>query len=323
MIGIGKREGFLMTLDADAIVERRQLRRRLYFWRGVTLLLAIGLAVALGLYAGRGMSDKGAPHIARVTVSGMILADADQRKMLKDIVASDAVKAVIVAIDSPGGTTVGGEELYDGLRRIAEKKPVVATMGTLATSAGYMTAIATDRIFAERTSITGSIGVLFQYGNVGALMQKIGVDVKTVKSAPLKAEPSPFTYPEQPGAAAMIQRLVDDTYAWFVDIVAERRGLSRPDVLRVADGSIYSGRQALDLRLIDEIGGEDAAVAWLEGAKGIDKELKIVDWAPERPYAGFGIADRAMAAVGRLIGIDLSAWNSEGRLDGLVSVWHP
>ncbi len=312
-----------MTLDADAIVERRRLRRRLYFWRGVALLLAIGLAVAVGLYAGGGMSGKRAPHIARVTVSGMILADAGQRKMLKDIAASEAVKAVIVAIDSPGGTTVGGEELYDGLRRIAEKKPVVATMGTLATSAGYMTAIATDRIFAERTSITGSIGVLFQYGNVGALMQKIGVDVKTVKSAPLKAEPSPFTYPEQPGAVAMIQRLVDDTYAWFVDIVAERRGLSRPDVLKVADGSIYSGRQALDLRLVDEIGSEDAAIAWLEGAKGIDKDLKVVDWSPERPYGGFGLADRAMAVAGRLIGLDLSAWNSEGRLDGLVSVWHP
>jgi protease IV len=312
-----------MTLEADAIVERRQLRRRLYFWRGITLLLAVGLVVAVGLYVGGDMSSKNAPHIARVTVSGMILSDAGQRKMLKDIASSDAVKAVIVAIDSPGGTTVGGEELYDGLRSLAGKKPVVATMGTLATSAGYMTAIATDRIFAERTSITGSIGVLFQYGSVGALMQKIGIDVKTVKSAPLKAEPSPFTYPEQPGAAAMIQRLVDDTYAWFVDIVAERRGLARPDALRLADGSIYSGRQALDLKLVDEIGGEDAAVAWLASAKGIDKDLKVVDWAPERPYAGFGIADRAMAAAGRLVGIDLSAWNSEGRLDGLVSVWHP
>jgi protease IV len=312
-----------MTLDADAIVERRRLRRRLYFWRGVTLLLAVGLVVALGFYASGGMAGRGGPHIARVTVSGMILADAGQRKMLKDLAESDAVKAVIVAIDSPGGTTVGGEELYDGLRYIASKKPVVATMATLATSAGYMTAIATDRIFAERTSITGSIGVLFQYGNVGALMEKIGVEVKTIKSAPLKAEPSPFTYPEQPGAAAMIQRLVDDTYAWFVDIVAERRSLPRPDVLKLADGSIYSGRQALDLRLVDEIGGEDAAVAWLAGSKGIDKDLKVVDWAPERPYGAFGIADRAMSVAGRLIGIDLSAWNSEGRLDGLVSVWHP
>lgn len=312
-----------MTLDADAIVERRRLRRRLYLWRGITLVLAIGLAVALGVFAGGGMSGKGSPHIARVTVSGMILADPGQRKMLKEIASSDAVKAVVVFIDSPGGTTVGGEELYDGLRDIAEKKPVVATMGTLATSAGYMTAIAADRIFAERTSITGSIGVLFQYGNVGALMQNIGVEVKTIKSAPLKAEPSPFTYPEQPGAAAMIQRLVDDTYAWFVDIVAERRGLQRADVLKAADGSIYSGRQALDLKLVDEIGGEDAAVAWLEGTKGIEKDLKVVDWSPERPYAGLGLADRAMAAVGRMVGIDLSAWNGEGRLDGLVSVWHP
>jgi len=313
-----------MILDADAIVERRRLRRRLYLWRGLTLLLALALVAALGFYVGGDrFGGKGAPHIARVTVSGMILSDPAQRKMLKDIAESDVVKAVIVAIDSPGGTTVGGEELYDGLRAIAGKKPVAATMGTLATSAGYMTAIATDRIFAERTSITGSIGVLFQYGSVGELMQKIGVEVKTVKSAPLKAEPSPFTYPEQPGAAAMIQRLVDDTYAWFVDIVAERRGLSRPDALKVADGSIYSGRQALDLKLVDEIGNEDAAVAWLEKEKGVAKDLQVVDWKPERPYGGFSLADRAMAAAGRLVGLDLSAWNSEGRLDGLVSVWHP
>lgn len=313
-----------MTLEADAIVERRRLRRRLYLWRGLTLLMAVALVVALGFSAGvETLSGKGAPHVARVTVSGMILADPRQRKMLEDIAESDQVKAVVVAIDSPGGTTVGGEELYDGLRAIAVKKPVVATMGTLATSAGYMTAIAADRIFAERTSITGSIGVLFQYGSVGALMQKIGVEVKTVKSAPLKAEPSPFTYPEQPGAAAMLQHLVDDTYAWFVDIVAERRGLARDVVLKAADGSIYSGRQALDLKLVDAIGGEKAAIAWLEADKGIAKDLPVLDWAPERPYGGFGIAESAVNMVGRLIGIDLSTLRGEGRLDGLVSVWHP
>lgn len=313
-----------MTLAADAIVERRRLRRRVYLWRAIALLLALLLVGTAGYWAGAdGLAGKGAAHIARVSVSGMIMADPRQRKLLDELAKSDAVKAVIVQIDSPGGTTVGGEELYDGLRAIAANKPVVATMGTLATSAGYMTAIAADRIFAERTSITGSIGVLFQYGSVGALMQKIGIDVKTVKSAPLKAEPSPFTYPEQPGAAAMIQRLVDDTYAWFVDIVAERRGLARDKALGLADGSIYSGRQALTLGLVDEIGGEKAAVAWLEASKGIDKDLPRLDWAPETPYSGLGMAGRAAVIVGNVLGADLSAFGGEGRLDGLVSVWHP
>ena len=94
-------------------------------------------------------------------------------------------------------------------------------------------------------------------------------------------------------------------------------------VREIAKGHVWTGAQAKSLGLVDEIGGEDAAVAWLEGTKGIDKDLKVVDWSPERPYAGLGLADRAMAAVGRMVGIDLSAWNGEGRLDGLVSVWHP
>jgi len=227
-----------------------------------------------------------------------------------------------VAIDSPGGSTTGGEELYDGIRAIADKKPVVATMGTLAASAGYMTAIAADHIVAERTTITGSIGVLFQYGNVGKLMQTLGVEVKTLKSAPLKAEPSPFTYPEQPGAAAMIQKLVDDTYAWFVDIVAERRKLDRSVALALADGSVYSGRQALTLKLVDEIGGQDQAVAWIE-SQGVAKDLPVLDWEPTKPYEGLHFGAMALAAAKGWFGLDLSAFTGHPPVNGLVSVFAP
>jgi protease-4 len=313
-----------MTLTADALVDRRRTRRKLVFWRAVAfLLLAVALVAVAARFMGEGLAGKAAPHIARVTVTGVILADRKVEEMLADIAEADAVKGVIVSIDSPGGSTTGGEALYDGLRRIAEKKPTVATVGTLAASAGYMTAIAADHIVAKKTSITGSIGVYFQYGNVAKLLDALGVSVRTVKSAPLKAEPSPFTEPEVPGAREMIARLIDDTYQWFVDIVAERRGLDRAEALRLADGSIFSGRQALDLKLVDAIGDEQTAVAWLEQARKVDKDLPILDWKPESDFEGFGLGSVALAGLGRLLGLDLGGFAGEPALDGLVSVWHP
>lgn len=312
-----------MTLDPDALVDRRRNRRKLFFWRTAALVIAAAAVLAVAFTAGSDRLDNlSRPHIARITVSGMILADRKLDEMIDRLGKSAAVKGVIVAIDSPGGTTVGGEKLYTGLRRLADKKPVVATMGTLAASAAYMTAIATDHIVAERTSITGSIGVIFQYGNVGKLLDSIGVEVKAVKSAPLKAEPSPFTHPEQPGASEMIGRLVDDSYQWFVDIVAERRGLERTAALKLADGSVYSGRQALALKLVDEIGGEAEAVAWLE-TRGIAAGLPVREWAPERPLSLTSLGSAAVAGAGRIVGLDLSALVGAPSLDGLVSVWHP
>jgi protease IV len=314
----------LMPLDADLLVDRRRTRRKLIFWRAtafaVAALAVIGLALLNG---GDELAGRSRPHIARITVAGMILSDAKVNAMLKDLADSDEVKGVIVDIDSPGGSTVGGEELYDGIRKIAVNKPVVATMGTLAASAGYMTAIAADHIIAERSTITGSIGVLFQYGNAGRLLQTLGIEVKTVKSAPLKAEPSPFTYPEQPGAAAMIQRLIDDTFAWFVDIVAERRKLDRGEALKLADGSVYSGRQALALKLVDEIGSEAEAIAWLEKQKDMPKDLPVLDWAPARPFQGLSLGSMALSVAGNWLGLDLSSLRPQPALDGLVSVWHP
>jgi protease-4 len=310
-----------MSFDADFLVDRRRTRRKLFFWRLAAFIALAAALVAIGIgFAGDGLVAKGRPHIARVSVNGLITSDRKVLTMLDGLGRNDAVAGVIVAIDSPGGTTAGGEELYTALRRLAADKPVVAEMSTLAASAGYMVAIAADHIVAERTTITGSIGVLFQYGNVGGLLDKIGVEVKTIKSAPLKAEPSPFTYPEQPGAAEMIGRLVNDTFEWFVDIVAERRGLKREDALKLADGSVYSGRQALELGLVDGIGGEREAIAWLEESRGVAKDLPVLDWAPPAPFEPLSLVGRA---AGRLVGLDLSALPAQASLDGLISVWHP
>src|SRR5690606_13054620 len=160
-------------------------------------------------------------------------------ELLDEIGRSNAVKGVIVAIDSTGGATAGGEALYEALLRLSAKKPTVATMGTVGASAAYMAAIGTSHVIARRPTLTGSIGVLFQYPEVSQLLDKVGVQMEEVKSSPLKAEPSPFK-PASPEALAVIGSVVRDTYDWFVDIVAERRGLERSDALVLADGRIFT-----------------------------------------------------------------------------------
>ncbi len=314
-----------MSLDADALVDRRRTRRKLMVWRTLAFVLAAVALVALaGLYGfGDGLGGEARPHIARLAVGGVITEDRDLTDFIDDLAEDDRVAAIIVAIDSPGGTTTGGEALYEALREAAAKKPVAATVGTLAASAGYMAAIATDHIVAKRTSITGSIGVLFQYGNVVPLLDKIGVSVETVKSSPLKAEPSPFSRAQVPGAREQIERLVDDTYQWFVDIVAERRGIPRGEALRLSDGSIYTGRQALDLGLIDAIGDEEDAIAWLETERGVAADLPVLDRAPRDDSGPFSLGAGALSLLGRVVGLDLAGASEAAALDGLVSVWHP
>src|SRR5260221_6660107 len=154
-----------MTLDADQIVDRRRLRRKLSFRRvAAFVLLALVVLGVIGTVGGREMfSALAPPQIARITISGFISDDRDQTDLFDRLAAADAVKGVIVAIDSTGGATSGGEALYEGLRNLAAKKPTVAAVGTFGASAAYMAAIATDHIVARRTSITRSIGVIFQF----------------------------------------------------------------------------------------------------------------------------------------------------------------
>jgi protease-4 len=321
-----------MTYEADQIVDRRRLRRKLSFWRVVAFLALAG--AVFGGYALFADDDAipqfASPQIARVTLNGFITDNRERNELLEKIAESDAVKGVIVSIDSTGGVTAGGEALYESLRRLAEAKPTVAQVNTFAASAAYMAAIATDHIVARRTSITGSIGVLFQYPEVSELMKTIGVRVEEVKSAPLKAEPSPFR-PASPEATAVIAGVVGDTYNWFVDIVAERRGMARGTALELADGRIFTGRQALAERLVDEIGGEEEAIAWLARERAVDPDLPVKDWEVERLGSGFlsysdalilWFAEKTGLAPHLLRGGILDRFLPERlKLDGLLSVW--
>lgn len=312
-----------MATRADDMIDRRRLRRKLTFWRVCALLVAM---IALGAAAWFARGDMaGTPHIAKISIEGTITEDNELLERLERLRESPSVKGVILAVNSPGGTTAGGEAIFESLRKLAAEKPVVAQVGTLAASAGYMIAVAADHIVARQSSIVGSIGVLVQFPDVTGLMEKVGIKLEEVKSSPLKAEPSPFN-PTTDEERAMIRSMIMDSYDWFVGLVDERRPMTRSEVMAVADGSVFTGRQGLQKKLVDELGGEDAAKAWLVG-KGVDSSLDIVEWKAAR--AGWFFPPEAAASVlARLAGLPdhgvalIKELGGERLfLDGLLSVW--
>jgi len=318
-----------MALRADELIDRSRLRRKLTFWRAATLVVAALAIVATAAWlAGDELRGTGVDHIAKVRIEGTITEDDELVERLENIRKAPTVKGVIIAIDSPGGTTAGGEQIFDQVRRLAAEKPVTAQVGTLAASAGYMIASATDHIVARRTSIVGSIGVLVQYPDITGLMEKLGVKLEEVKSSSLKAEPSPFN-PTTEEERAMVRRMILDSYDWFVGIVSERRAMSRAEATALADGSIFTGRQALAKKLVDAVGGEREAIAWL-ATKGVDANLKVVEWKEKKTGSSWLLPDSYARALARLLGLpeyDAGLIERLGGdrifLDGLLSLWHP
>lgn len=318
-----------MSSDADLLADRRSLRRKLTLWRLLAVLGVIAVAVIGGLaWRGVGPVSASSAHIARVTISGFISGDRRTLELIKSLEDSRAA-AVLVKIDSPGGTVSGSEAIYDALRRLAAKKPMVAVVDGLAASGGYIAAVGSDRIVARQTSLVGSIGVLFQLPKVGSLMDTLGVKVEEIKSSPLKAAPNAFE-PTSPEARAALQRVVDDNYDWFKRLVRERRNLADPEVAVVSDGRVHTGRQAAALKLVDEIGGEPEAIAWLEREKGVAKNLKIRDWRRRSESSSFGLwsAGEAMARAAGLetlaIVLARAAEQPLGlRLDAPLALWQP
>ncbi|CAN7579688.1 signal peptide peptidase SppA [Rhizobium sp. LjRoot254] len=308
------------------IAERRQLRRKLTFWR-VAAFLVIAAAIALVWSALWGDDvGKARDHIARVKISGLIQDDAELLERLDKIAKNNSVKGLIVSIASPGGTTYGGEVIYKAIRKVAEKKPVVSDVRTLAASAGYMIAIGGDHIVAGDTSITGSIGVIFQYPQLKNLLDKIGVSLEEIKSAPLKAEPSPFHVPPE-AAKAAIQTMVDDSFDWFVTLVSQRRGIPKPEALKLADGRVFTGRQAKTAKLVDQIGGIKEIRDYL-ASKKVGANLPIVDWEPQdngSPFFLGGLVQEMAEAVGlgwlSKVGSLKNLSEDKLLLDGMVSVW--
>jgi protease-4 len=324
-----------MSLDADIIVDRRRMRRKLTFWRVFAVAVAIlaVLAVGLALRSSRGGLFAGGPgaSIARITITGLIRTDRERTEALERL-GNSAAKAVIVHINSPGGTTSGSEELYDSLTRLKEKKPTVVVVDGLAASGGYIAALSADHIVAQETSLVGSIGVLFQFPNFGDALKTLGIKVEEIKSTPLKAAPNGFE-PTSPEARAAIESVVMDTYAWFRNLVKTRRQLDDAGLERVADGRVFTGRQGIGLKLVDELGDERTAVAWLAKEKKIDPKTPVRDYQLRDRFSDLSFLHTAAIVTLEAVGLGSVAHSLEDwgavqtiqrlNLDGLLALWHP
>ena len=317
-----------MTLETEAVLDRRRMRRRLSLWRTLAVIAGL-LAIGLLLFSSAdkaGLLDS--RQIARVTIDGMITEDRDLLRMLQKIGESKQVAGVIVAVNSPGGTTAGGEALFEALRGVAKTKPVVAQFGTVATSAAYIAGLATDQIVARGNTITGSVGVIFQWPEFAGLLEKLGIKVNEIKSGPLKANPSPFLPLDDAGRSAA-EEMVAESQRWFLNLVRTRRGIETKSVPGLEQGRVFSGRDALNHKLIDQIGGEPEVVKYLEDQRSVPKGLKIVDWKVSRDTS-WSFVRLGTFALARLTGIqaleDIARMSNDRlaglQLDGLLSIWH-
>jgi len=316
-------------MDREYLVERRKLGRRVTFWRALTFLIALIAVLGGGFYAAGGpQMERRTAHIAKIKITGVITGDDATLKLIHDVEESNA-KAALIVIESPGGTVTGSEALYDALRKLSAKKPTVAVVDGMAASGGFIAAIGTDYIIARETSIVGSIGVLFQYPDVVRMLDLIGIKVESIKSSPLKAAPSPIES-ATPESRAAIAGLVNANFEWFKGLVKERRHMDDSQLASVADGRVFTGKQGVELKLVDEVGSEDQAVAWLEKERGLSKGLPVREWHPHGLAERWGLAESA-ALVLKVVGFEQmgSALEQIGEasrthvLDGMLVLWHP
>ena len=320
-----------MSLDADAIVDRRRMRRKLTFWRVSALVIAL-LAIigtAFVLVPGSRLMPQGA-YIARIQVQGLIRGNQGRVEALARLGKSRA-RAVIVHIDSPGGTTAGSEQLYNALRELQSNKPMVVVVDGLAASGAYIAALSAEHIVAQETSLVGSIGVLFQYPNFTDVLKTIGIKVEEVKSSPLKAAPNGFE-PTSPEARAAIEAVVLDSFAWFKGLVKDRRKMDDPLLAQVSDGRVFTGRQAVGLKLVDGLGNEKAALDWLEKEKKVPASTPVHDYSLQPRFSELSflhVAAWTFEAVGlNVIAHRIEEWGAVQaverlNLDGLLALWHP
>lgn len=264
-----------MAFRADYLLDRALLKSHLANWRALAILFGVLFLLALTVRSFDSVNTQ-IEHIARIEIEDIILQDRERDMILNDIAEDENIKAVILHINSPGGTMVGGETLYRALSHIAEKKPLVAVLGSVAASGGYMAAVASDYIVSHQGTITGSIGVMFQTAEVTELSKKLGIEFITFKSGELKGSPSPLEKISEK-AKKVVDASVKDSYEVFVQMVAEgREALSIGDVRKLSDGRIYTGRQAFTHKLVDALGGEEDAITWLgeQGEEFLDMEIK-------------------------------------------------
>ncbi len=257
-------------------------RTLLYFILGLVALVVLSLV--FGRYLADGGLDDGKEKIALVEISGQITDSREIVRQLSKYRRDDDIKAILLRINSPGGAVAPSQEIYDEVLRVrADNKKIYASMGSLAASGGYYIAVAADRIFANPGTLTGSIGVIMAFANAEKLMEKIGLEPQVVKSGKYKDVGSParkMTAEER----IYLQRVVDDVHQQFIDTVVQGRNITPKQARKLADGRVFTGRQALELKMVDEMGGLEDVIVKLGEAVGIEGRPRVV-W--EEPPKGF------------------------------------
>ena len=263
-----------------------------------TLAIYIGVAV---LFLVMGSSRRGGeggqalfgPRVAIVELEGMIAEVDDLVREVKAHRENPQVKAVVIRINSPGGVVGPTQELHQALVRVREAgKPVVASLSSVAASGGYYTAVAADRIYANPGTLTGSIGVIMQMANVQDLFKKVGVDYVVVKAGQYK-DLGNFSRSMTPEERRVLQTLLDDVHAQFIDAVAQGRKLDRAEVVKFADGRVFSGVQAKDLKMVDALGSLEDAVNEAAKLAGLAVPPAVI-----RPTKRFSVFDLLRSQIG-------------------------
>jgi protease-4 len=285
--------------------------------RGRVALIALGVGAAVlvvfvvTIWLLIAVTDDGLPggaKVAVVEVEGIIGGDAARGldtdgviRVLGEYRDDPAVRAVVLRINSPGGVVAPTQEIFTAVRRLREaKKPVVASLGSVAASGGYYVAVAADRIYASPGTLTGSIGVVMQLANLEGLLKKVGVEYVVVKAGAYK-DVGNFARTMSPEERRMLQALLDDVYSQFVEAVSEGRGLEKKDVLAFAEGRIYSGQQALALKMVDELGGFEEAVEAAGKLANISGRPKLVYPRKKFSFRDLMESRLGLAGVGPLL----------------------
>ncbi|MFQ5846450.1 MAG: signal peptide peptidase SppA [Candidatus Methylomirabilales bacterium] len=290
--------------------------RRRSFWRAVIVIGAIGLFFFLLIFGVAFLLGNreqfGGPKVALLEVDGIITESEGVIEQIRHHVENRTVQAFVIRINSPGGGVAPSQEIYEEIKKIrrVHDKPVVASLSTVGASGGYYIAAAADRILANPGSITGSIGVIMQFPNVSDLLQKVGIRSVVIKSGPYKDMAS-ATRDLSPQEQQLLQRLIDDIHDQFIQAVVEGRGLSREQVETLADGRILSGRQALKVGLVDQLGNLQDAIEAAARMGGIEGKPEIVQ-----------VKEREFSLLRFLLGGAATSWRHKilGRGTGQLSV---
>jgi len=258
--------------------ETKGYRRRLFFWRTISLI-----TVAIIVYLSFENQEKSSSndYIANYNISGLLISADEIIEDLEELKSNNEVNSIIISVDSPGGTTVSAEEIYLKLKEVSLVKPTAIVMRNIATSGAYLLSLGGDVIFSRENTITGSIGVLLQWARVDEALSKLGIEVNEVKSGKLKAEPDFFGEIDEE-VQQLTKEIIDETFEWFIRIVKVERNLNPSEIYTISNGRIFTGRQAIELNLVDEIGDKNDAKIWLVENKEIDSNSPIIDYGKSK-----------------------------------------